>query len=48
MNLLEWAFGKRVTPAERLRKNQRLLDKAIRGWSDPSSLMAVMWPRQFN
>ncbi|KAK3692158.1 Snf7-domain-containing protein [Podospora appendiculata] len=30
MNLLEWAFGKRVTPAERLRKNQRLLDKAIR------------------
>ena len=33
MNLLEWAFGKRVTPAERLRKNQRLLDKAIRGWS---------------
>ncbi|KAK0722585.1 DOA4-independent degradation protein 4 [Lasiosphaeria miniovina] len=30
MNILEWAFGKRVTPAERLRKNQRLLDKAIR------------------
>ncbi|OIW33550.1 vacuolar assembly/sorting protein [Coniochaeta ligniaria NRRL 30616] len=30
MNLLEWAFGKRITPAERLRKNQRLLDKAIR------------------
>jgi len=28
--VLEWAFGKRVTPAERLRKNQRLLDKAIR------------------
>ena len=27
---MEWAFGKRVTPAERLRKNQRLLDKAIR------------------
>jgi charged multivesicular body protein 2A len=27
---LEWAFGKRITPAERLRKNQRLLDKAIR------------------
>ncbi|KAK0711332.1 Snf7-domain-containing protein [Lasiosphaeris hirsuta] len=30
MNILEWAFGKRITPAERLRKNQRLLDKAIR------------------
>ncbi|EAA27463.1 hypothetical protein GE21DRAFT_4763 [Neurospora crassa] len=30
MNVLEWAFGKRMTPAERLRKNQRLLDKAIR------------------
>ncbi|KAK1751884.1 Snf7-domain-containing protein [Echria macrotheca] len=30
MNILEWAFGKRVTPAERLRRNQRLLDKAIR------------------
>ncbi len=27
---MEWAFGKRITPAERLRKNQRLLDKAIR------------------
>lgn len=30
MNILEWAFGKRTTPAERLRKNQRMLDKAIR------------------
>ncbi|CAK7213243.1 ESCRT-III subunit protein did4 [Sporothrix eucalyptigena] len=30
MNMLEWAFGKRITPAERLRKNQRMLDKAIR------------------
>jgi len=30
MNMLEWAFGKRMTPAERLRKNQRMLDKAIR------------------
>ncbi|KAI6370948.1 hypothetical protein MCOR25_004080 [Pyricularia grisea] len=30
MNIIEWAFGKRMTPAERLRKNQRLLDKAIR------------------
>lgn len=30
MQILEWAFGKRITPAERLRKNQRLLDKAIR------------------
>ena len=28
--MLEWVFGKRITPAERLRKNQRLLDKAIR------------------
>lgn len=28
--ILEWAFGKRITPAERLRKNQRMLDKAIR------------------
>ena len=28
--ILEWAFGKRMTPAERLRKNQRMLDKAIR------------------
>jgi charged multivesicular body protein 2A len=30
MQLLEWAFGKRITPAERLRKNQRSIDKAIR------------------
>ncbi|KAI0840388.1 Snf7-domain-containing protein [Hypoxylon sp. FL1857] len=30
MNILEWAFGKRITPAERLRKNQRMIDKAIR------------------
>jgi charged multivesicular body protein 2A len=30
VQVLEWAFGKRMTPAERLRKNQRLLDKAIR------------------
>jgi len=30
MNILEWAFGKRMTPAERLRKNRRMLDKAIR------------------
>lgn len=28
--MLEWVFGKRMTPAERLRKNQRMLDKAIR------------------
>ncbi|KAI1451118.1 Snf7-domain-containing protein [Annulohypoxylon stygium] len=28
--ILEWAFGKRITPAERLRKNQRMIDKAIR------------------
>ncbi|KAG8426438.1 ESCRT-III subunit protein did4 [Metarhizium acridum] len=30
LQILEWAFGKRMTPAERLRKNQRMLDKAIR------------------
>ena len=30
IQILEWAFGKRMTPAERLRKNQRSLDKAIR------------------
>jgi charged multivesicular body protein 2A len=30
LQLLEWAFGKRITPAERLRKNQRMLDKTIR------------------
>ncbi|KAF3910882.1 hypothetical protein ABW20_dc0107145 [Dactylellina cionopaga] len=30
MNLVEWAFGKRLTPAERLRKNQRALEKAQR------------------
>lgn len=28
--ILEYMFGKRMTPAERLRKNQRMLDKAIR------------------
>ncbi|KAL5598681.1 uncharacterized protein BROUX77_006515 [Berkeleyomyces rouxiae] len=28
--VLEFMFGKRVTPAERLRKNQRAIDKAIR------------------
>ncbi|KAK6350060.1 ESCRT-III subunit protein did4 [Orbilia brochopaga] len=30
MNIVEWAFGKRMTPAERLRKNQRALEKAQR------------------
>jgi charged multivesicular body protein 2A len=30
MNVLEYMFGKRITPAERMRKNQRMLDKAIR------------------
>jgi charged multivesicular body protein 2A len=30
LQILEWAFGKRITPAERLRKNQRMLDKTIR------------------
>ncbi|KAF2182011.1 Snf7-domain-containing protein [Zopfia rhizophila CBS 207.26] len=27
MNIVEWAFGKRMTPAERLRKHQRSLQK---------------------
>lgn len=27
---MEWAFGKRMTPAERLRKHQRALEKAQR------------------
>lgn len=30
MNLVEWAFGKRMTPAERLRKHQRALEKTQR------------------
>ncbi len=30
MNIIEWAFGKRITPAERLRKHQRALDKTQR------------------
>ncbi|KAI9815859.1 MAG: ESCRT-III subunit protein did4 [Phylliscum demangeonii] len=30
MNIVEWAFGKRMTPAERLRKHQRALEKAQR------------------
>jgi charged multivesicular body protein 2A len=30
VQILEYMFGKRITPAERLRKNQRMLDKAIR------------------
>ena len=28
--IVEWAFGKRMTPAERLRKHQRSLEKAQR------------------
>lgn len=27
---MEWLFGKRVTPEEMLRKNQRALNKAMR------------------
>lgn len=27
---LEWLFGRRVTPEEMLRKNQRVLNKAMR------------------
>ncbi|RMZ84781.1 hypothetical protein DV737_g884, partial [Chaetothyriales sp. CBS 132003] len=30
MNIIEWAFGKRLTPAERLRKHQRALEKTQR------------------
>ncbi|KKY17835.1 putative snf7 family protein [Phaeomoniella chlamydospora] len=30
MNVIEWAFGKRMTPAERLRKHQRALEKTQR------------------
>ncbi|KAJ9497544.1 ESCRT-III subunit protein did4 [Exophiala xenobiotica] len=30
MNIIEWAFGKRMTPAERLRKHQRALEKTQR------------------
>ena len=28
--LFEWAFGKKLTPQERLRKNQRALEKTQR------------------
>lgn len=28
--IVEWAFGKRMTPAERLRKHQRALEKTQR------------------
>ncbi|KAK9453642.1 Snf7 family [Dipodascopsis uninucleata] len=30
MNVIEWVFGKRMTPQERLRKHQRALEKAQR------------------
>lgn len=30
MNIIEWAFGKRMTPQEKLRKHQRALDKTMR------------------
>lgn len=30
LQVFEWVFGKRLTPAERLRKNQRALDKSQR------------------
>ncbi|GAM89033.1 hypothetical protein ANO11243_070670 [Dothideomycetidae sp. 11243] len=30
MNIVEWAFGKRMTPSERLRKHQRALEKTQR------------------
>lgn len=30
MNIIEWAFGKRMTPQERLRKHQRALEKTQR------------------
>lgn len=28
--IMEWLFGKRITPEEMLRKNQRALNKAMR------------------
>lgn len=30
LQIVEWAFGKRMTPAERLRKHQRALEKTQR------------------
>ena len=30
MQIIEWAFGKRMTPQERLRKHQRALEKTQR------------------
>ena len=30
MQIVEWAFGKRMTPQERLRKHQRALEKTQR------------------
>jgi charged multivesicular body protein 2A len=30
LQIIEWAFGKRMTPAERLRKHQRALEKTQR------------------
>jgi len=30
MNVLEWMFGRQMTPAERLRKHQRALEKTQR------------------
>ncbi|KAK5080149.1 ESCRT-III subunit protein did4 [Exophiala xenobiotica] len=30
MNIIEWAFGKRMTPQEKLRKHQRALEKTMR------------------
>jgi charged multivesicular body protein 2A len=30
LKIIEWAFGKRMTPAERLRKHQRALEKTQR------------------
>src|SRR5438046_5949572 len=30
LKIVEWAFGKRMTPAERLRKHQRALEKTQR------------------
>lgn len=29
-SIMEWLFGKRITPEEMLRKNQRALNKAMR------------------
>ena len=36
---LEWLFGRRLTPEEMLRKNQRMLTKAMRDLDREKALM---------